>query len=792
VDKLFKKTSLILVALIILSSFTMFFAISKSKNDTLKLDFFSCNDIVDTISNLEMNMTSIVYVQNEQGVWEEYQRLHGNENRIWIGIDKIPENLSNAFIAIEDQRFFKHSGVDWKRTGAAFINWLPNVNILSGNQGGSTLTQQLIKNVTEDNSQDAGRKFREIIRALTIEKMISKQTILEAYLNTISLGNGICGVQVAANYYFNKDVSELSLSECAVIAAITKNPSALEPINHAEGNEKRKQLVLDSMYEQKMITYDEYLDACKEKTVIDNSQKGNFEKEVNSYFIDALIDDLISDIKEKYDCSNETASAMVYNRGYKIYASINPKIQNTMEEVYENTNRYFSQKKNGENIQSSMTIMDYQGHIVGIVGGVGEKKVNRSFNRATSAPRQPGSTMKPLGAYTPALDTGKIYYSSVIKDEPLESYYPDGKPGPKEWYGYYSGNMEISKAIERSANTIPCHIVKSLGVDVSYKFLTEKLHLNHLVESDKNLSSLALGGCSYGVTTMESAAAYAIFGNGGKYFEPKTYFKVEKANGEIEFNSDSVGTQVIKPDTATLMNKLLQGVVYGYQGTGRGISGYNKMKVYAKTGTSSESNDLWMVAGTPYYVGSVWYGFDNNGTVYNQAGAANVWKAVMTEVHKDLEYKEFESLTEIEPQQCCKYTGKLKGDKCYYCGDSYFISGVNNEVCDGNHKEYYSGLTSSSVSSATSSKKENTTSSKTNKNSSVTTSLSPSADVSEVSSGTNHETQSATEDTESTLDNTDNSAPITPTQSEIKTPDASAVSKSETSNTVSKAETTEN
>ncbi len=767
-DKLFKRISVIISAFLIIASIFMFYAVKSSlSKEKIKRDLFSSNDIVNNIKNLELNMTSVVYLQNESGEWEEYQRLHGNENRIWIGINKIPKNLSNAFIAIEDQHFLSHSGVDWKRTGAAFLNWLPNVNILSGNQGGSTLTQQLIKNITSDNSQDAKRKFREIIRALSIEKMLDKETILEAYLNTISLGNGICGVQVAANYYFNKDVSELNLAECASIAAITKNPSKLDPLNHLENNEERRKLVLDCMYEQELISYKEYSKAYDAKIKIDNSQKGILEKKINSYFIDALIENVIDDLSQKYKCSKETASAMLYNGGYKIYATEDAKIQKTIEDVYSNVNKYFYQTRDGENVQSSMTVMDYQGHILGIVGGVGEKTVNRSYNRATSAPRQPGSTMKPIGAYAPALDSGKIYYSSVIEDKPLEKYYPDGKSGPKEWYGYYAGNMTIAKAIERSANTIPCHIVKELGVETSYKFLTQKLKLKHLTKRDKNISALALGGCSYGITSMESAAAYAIFGNGGKFFEPKTYYKIEKSDGSIELIADVKGKQVIHPDTATLMNNLLQGVVYGSQGTGRGISGYNRMKAYAKTGTSQESNDLWMVAGTPYYVGSVWYGFDKNGTVYNAAAAANVWRDVMTEIHKDLEYKEFESLTEMEPQKCCRYTGKLKGDKCYSTEDSYFIRGVNNEVCDGEHSSYYSGYYESSSSSSSSStestptKKKNTKpKSKPKKDKTNDTSSTPKNDTSSSVVSTPNESSSTTSSTtaSSTESSTDNNS----------------------------------
>ncbi|MCQ2454931.1 MAG: transglycosylase domain-containing protein [Clostridia bacterium] len=750
-DKLFKKLSLFLTIIITFSSlFTVFSVLSP--NSESRFDFFEANDIVNNIKNLEMNMTSVIYVQDSQGAWVEYQRLHGNENRIWVSIDKMPKQLINAFIAIEDQRFYSHTGVDWKRTGAAFINWLPNVNILAGNQGGSTLTQQLIKNITSDNEQDAKRKFREIIRALTIEKIMDKKSILEAYLNTISLGNGICGVQVASNYYFNKDVSELSLVECACLAGITKNPSAYNPISFKSNNDERRRLVLDEMNKQGYINDSEYIDAYNAEITIDNTQKKHFEIDINNYFVDALIDDIIADLTVKYDCSTDTASSMLYNGGYKIYATMDREIQSTMENVYSNVPRYFSQRLNGANVQSSMTITDYQGHIVGIVGGAGEKKVNRGLNRATSAPRQPGSTMKPMGVYAPAIDNGTIYYSSIIEDKPLEKYYKDGKPGPKEWYGYYAGNMTVPKAIERSANTIPCHILKDLGVEYSFDFLTKKLGLKHLVENDKNISSLALGGCSYGVTTMESAAAYAVFGNGGIYYEPTTYYKVERPNGEIVLSADSNGQRAIKQDTAYIMNKLLQGVVYGSQGTGSGIRHYSSMKAYAKTGTSSESNDLWMVAGTPYYVGSVWYGFDSNGTIYNQGAAARIWNTVMTDVHKGLEYKEFEGVDELTEVDYCYYSGKLLGPKCYRSAKGYFVSDHQPEVCDGKHVWF------NSESSKTTSKTSSATSSNTSNSSAVTSKPTESA----VESGVVSETSKPNTSVGQTSDSTYETPPIIP------------------------------
>jgi len=678
-EKFMKITAILLVMLIIASSVTL--GIEASKENAF--DFFGYKDIVNNIKNLEINMTSIVYAKNEDGEWEEYQRLHGEENRIWVDYEKIPQTLIDAFISIEDERFYSHVGVDWKRTGSAFLNQF--VKIYSSNQGGSTITQQLIKNLTGDKKQTPKRKLREIARAILIEKKLSKKQILESYLNTISLGNGICGVQVAANYYFNKDVGDLTLLECASIAGITKNPSAYNPEDKLETNKERCKTVLKKMYECEKITYEEYMAALNDDLVLDDSQRDNLEAPVNNYFIDTLISNIVEDLSEKYNCSEKTASAMLYNGGYKIYSTVDLRVQEIMEEYYEDM-KYFSQKasKTKKNVQSAMTIMDYEGHIIGVVGGAGEKTVNRGLNRAVDSPRQPGSTMKPIGVYAPAIDLGIATYSSVYEDSPLENYYPDGKKGPAEWYGYYAGNMSIQKAIERSANTIPCKILKDMGIETSYKFLTEKLGFKHLNDIDKNLASLALGGCAYGITTTESAAAYAIFGNSGKYYKPVTYTVIKDTNDKTVLEDGRV-VQAIKPATATIMNKLLQNVVYGGSGTGRGIASYSKMKAYAKTGTSSESNDLWMVAGTPYYVGSVWYGFDKPQQISNQSAAATLWKNIMKDVHKGLEFKEFELSEDVVEEKYCAYTGKLAGKKCYWKKDGIYLPDIEGVVCDGKH-----------------------------------------------------------------------------------------------------------
>ena len=721
-EKVFKKLTVFLSGLLVITTVFLIFVVPTYIKSERKIDFFSSNQIADNIRNMEINMTSVIYVQNEEGNWEEYQRLHGTENRIWVGIDKVPQYLKDAFIAIEDERFETHSGVDWKRTAAAVGNKLLKFD--SSEFGGSTITQQLIKNVTNDKGRNAMRKFREIVRALLIERKLNKTEILEAYLNTISLGNGICGVQVASNYYFNKDVSELTLTECAALAAITKNPTAYNPESGAEANTLRRRTVLDKMLELEKITYEEYDKAYNTPLVLDNSREDDLELEINSYFVDALIDQVIDDLAEKYNLSTSLASTMFYNGGFKIYATVNPEIQSKMEEVYLDIDTYFPQtvkNDDGEktHVQSAMTVMDYSGHIVGIVGGAGEKTTNRGLNRATDSPRQPGSTMKPIGVYALAIDKDIVNYTSKVLDKPIEHYYDDGKSGPKEWYGYYKGTVKLNYAIRKSMNTVPVRLLQEIGIDNSYDFLVNKLHCEHLVEADKNLAALALGGTNYGLTTTESAAAYAIFGNQGVYHKPTTYYKIERPNGEVVLEYDETGEQVIGKDSATVMNHLLQEVVYGREGTGRGISGYSSMKAYAKTGTSSESNDLWMVAGTPYYVGSVWYGFDLQKEVSNGSAAAKIWKDVMKDVHKGLEKKEFEDSEDVVKKGIGYYKKNGRMDNPIYLdGSSSGTSSVESSEVSSNASSVTSSAVSSEQTATTSS--ENTTTSSTSASESST------------------------------------------------------------------------
>lgn len=624
------------------------------------------------LNELALNFTTTIYVDDGNGNYTEYQRLHGEFNRIWTAYDKvaidnkdpeykgIPQNLVNAFVAIEDKRFFSHSGVDWKRTISAFANMF--LHFYSSNQGGSTITQQLVKNLTDDRSQKASRKVREIMRARYLESHYSKETIIECYLNTIAMGHGIYGVEVASNYYFGKSVNELTLNECACLAAITKGPSYYAPDDNPEANEKRRKAVLSEMKDQGYISDSEYEAALAEQLNIVASKDVLNESEINSYFVDALIEDVINDLVEKYGYEKNHASKNFYSGGYKIYATLDTKVQDNLEKVFNDTS-YAVKGKDGKTMQGAMTVMDYEGHVKGLVGEIGEKTNNRGFNRATDAVRQPGSTMKPIAAYAPAIEQDIINYSSIVNDSAVNY---NGWT-PVNWYKSYWGNITVQYALERSVNTIPVFLVNKLGAQTSFDFLTQKLGVTTLTSEDVNLSPLGMGGTNGGLTTIESAAAYAVFGNGGLYYKPVLYTKVLNQRDEVVLSNSSEPSMAVSEDTATVMNHLLRNVVYGAHGTGTAAAGYiPNMKIYAKTGTSNDQNDLWFVGGTPYYVASCWCGYDTQQPIpSSKSGVAlKMWGNVMSGIHSGLAEKEFADSSYAVSRYYCNETGKLATTAC--------------------------------------------------------------------------------------------------------------------------------
>lgn len=594
------------------------------------------------------SQTSIIYAYDSEGKVQELRRLHGEENRIWVDFDEIPERLQWAFICLEDKRFYEHSGVDWIRTIAVFIK--PSYE----GQGASTITQQLIKNLTDHNENTYYRKFYEILRALNFEKNFSKKDILEAYLNTASLGAGCYGVKTAAETYFGKTLDELTISECATIAGITKAPYSLNPYVDYEACMERRDDCLFYMHDQEKITDEEYEEALNEKIKVKEysaSEEEDTEEEIEiiSWYEEYVIDEVIADLQDKYGYEYNEAWRKVYYGGLNIYAAVDIDVQETVEYIYENRVDFphVGYDINGNEAQSAITIMDYQGRIAAIVGGCDKKTANRAFNRATDemAKRQPGSSIKPLSVYAPALDMGIIKDGkTVVLDKAIIH---KGEVWPQNYEGD-NGSEEyvtVYEAVGRSLNTVPARIIdEMLPLDTCYAYANNKFHLN-LTTADMTMSGMACGGTHTGVTTLEMAAAYAVFGNGGRYFEPYSYYKVTDRNGNVILdNTKNEPEQAISESAADTMLDILKNVTTAGYGTGYGskVPGFD---TFSKSGTTSDNYDKWFCAGTPYYVTAIWFGFDYNEDT-SFARGKTIFSTVFDAIHEDLEWKGFYEVKE--------------------------------------------------------------------------------------------------------------------------------------------------
>lgn len=624
------------------------------------------------------DQTTIVYAMDEENKPVEIAKLHGEQNRVWVELEDMSEWMSKAFIAIEDKRFYDHKGVDWfSMTLGIARSFITNDGQM---RGASTLTQQLIKNLTGEAGRNINRKYYEILAALNLEKYYDKDEILEAYLNTIYLSHNCYGVQTAAETYFGKDVSELNLAECASIAVITQTPAKNDPLWQPENNKIRQEWCLGRMLEEGIITQEQYDEAMAYELVFTNSEKyvaehdekieSATDNEIQSYYVDYVISSVIKDLKEQ-GYSRYEATRMIYSGGLRIYSAVDMNIQEILEDVYVHRTNFPSEKvSNADDAsQSAMTIMDYSGRIVAMVGGAGEKTGNRSNNRAVSAVRQPGSSIKPLSIYTPGIEEDYITWSSKIMNYGITwkgRRWPDnfgGDPGSPDRY------VTAQYAIAISYNTVPARLLMKMGFEMSYNYLTEKFHITTMVDGEDSVSPSALvtGGSNGGVTTLEMAAAFATFGNGGKYYQPYCYTKVTDSTGEniILQKDTSKYEQVISPETAYVMNQMMQTVIYGSMGTGRGY-GVDGFKTFAKSGTTTNNNDRWMCAGTPYYVSAVWFGYDYNKEIRASGNPAGlIYKTVMDRVHENLAPKSFEKYTDdVVQRSYCTVTGLLAGDNC--------------------------------------------------------------------------------------------------------------------------------
>jgi penicillin-binding protein 1A len=643
-----------------------------------------------------MSLSSFIYYQDkETGAWKEFQNVHGEQNRILVDFDEMSPYLWQAAVAVEDKRFFQHEGVDWRRTLGAVKELITG----DGSYGGSTITQQVLKNMTKDNMPYVNRKVREIFRALEFEKNYKdygKEYILELYLNTIFLGQSCYGVQTAAQFYFGKDAKDLDLAESACLIAITNNPSLYGPmynitytredgtkVTPRELNKNRQEMILDLMAADDIINPETGLpyitkaqaEAAKAEVLqfADGStsaeeivEKAVGKIEINSWFVDKVIQDVVQGLQEEYNITKDEAYTRLYNSGYRIYTTLDPDIQALAESIYEDRSNLDVTSRNGQQLQSAITILDpYTADIVAMVGKVGEKDRNLGWNCAT-AKRQVGSSMKPLTAYAPALDAGVITQGSVFDNYPVQEL--NGTPWPKNSPNTYTGFTTVRTGVQKSINTIAVQALQSVGVEEAYRFATENLNLG-LVADDMVVGALGMGGLTRGLNTVEMAAAYACFVNNGVYNEPRTYVRVtrvDNATGQevTVLENESESHVAMKETTAYLMTDMLKNAVSS--GTG-GQARFGGMHIAGKTGTTNDNKDRYFVGFTPYYVAAVWTGYEAPERIsYSGNPAITMWKKVMEPLHMDLPDKDFDNkpATGLTTIKVCLDSGMLPSAAC--------------------------------------------------------------------------------------------------------------------------------
>lgn len=664
------------------------------------------------LSAMSLNYSSFVYVDDEAGNATEYMTIHADENRVWASLSDIPAYMKTAQVCIEDHRFCEHSGVDWRTTLNAVLKLFSG-----GSGGGSTMTQQLIKNITEDNDYSILRKVREIFTALNLEKKYSKQQILEAYLNVVNYGGQNEGVEAAAQAYFGKSIGECTLAECALIAGITQNPSQYNPLIFPDEAKTRAQTVLDRMWElsdgidngdnQELvissemegqlapITEEEYNQATAELAAMtfDGNQSQETEsveeqQDVNdwNWYIDTMFEDIVADLMDTYGYSYDIAVDMIYNSGLEIHSAMDPQIQTDLENMF----------VSGENmpedpdIQAGLFVMDpYTGRVIAVVGSRDEREGVRLYNNATDATRQPGSSFKPLSVYSLGIETGEITYGSVLNDIPVPGYFGEGstQEGPQNVSRQYTGAMNVDEAIEVSQNAPAAWLAQTLTPESCYEWLTQKLHFTTLTEEDSHsLSAMALGGMSYGVTVREMTAAFCVFANGGYYYEPYTYTYVKDHDGNVILdNRDNTGEQVMSTENATVMNKLLHRPVEGYNGTAANIMYDIGVDMFAKTGTTDDAYDLTFMGGTNFCVAGIWNGYEYSAELYDSNTCKVTWRAVIEYLANNYDWsgKEWVLSDNVSQYAFCRSSGKLAGTNCYDTAYGWYDNNNLPGRCNG-------------------------------------------------------------------------------------------------------------
>ena len=634
---------------------------------------------------------SVVVDQNGAVIAE----LSGDEKRKIISLEDMADYLPKAYVAMEDERFYQHSGVDLKRTAGAILQTL----LGNSSYGGSTITQQLVKNLTQDDERSglAGimRKVREWAKAYQVERMISKDQILELYLNILYVGGegNLHGVELGAEYYFNKSAKDLTLAECAYMAGINSSPSRYNPFDETKDNteliKNQTKVALNKMNELGYInSQEEYNAAIAEVDAGLNFQKGEIATTSSySYHTEAVLDQVIDQVMEEKGWSQQLAENYVYSSGLTIYSTVDANIQTQMEEEFakdkyivngRDVDSETGEKKN-DHSQAAMVVIDYKtGNVVGTVGGLGEKTESIGLNRATQSVRQTGSSIKPIAVVAPALQEKVITASTVYMDQETDF---GGNYIPKNQSGYTNQNVNIRYFIAKSLNVPAVKIMRELSPSKSIEYLN-KMGLSHINADEDADLSLALGGTTNGATPLEMAAAYSTIANDGVYITPTFYTKVVDSSGNTVLTPKQEQTRVISEQNAYIVKSILQEPVKsGGTATYCAISG---MDVAAKTGTTDDDYDRWLCGFTPYYAGACWFGYDQPETVhYSGNPAGNIWDGVMTTIHKDLENATFTRPSGIVEQTVCRTTGCLATTGCNNKYTEIFTQDNLPEQCEG-------------------------------------------------------------------------------------------------------------
>ena len=656
------------------------------------LGFFGNMQSLDIDSIISNSSSQVVYIDSK-GNERPLTTLSAEQNRIWVDFDDIPQDMKDAFVSIEDERFYSHSGFDMRRTFKAFLVFVKNK--LTGGEttfGGSTITQQLVKNLTQKTERTAARKIQEISRSVNLEKRLSKDKILELYLNSIYLSQGCNGVQAASHKFFGKPVSELSLAECASIAGITQYPTLYDPLINPENNKKKQEIVLSKMLELGYITKEEHDEAMGEELVFaEFDESALVTGTIHSYFVDQIAYDVLEGLQE-LGYTESIAKKMLYSGGLKIVSTIDPSVQKAMEKVFENTDN-FPNSTGNDPAQSAMVVMDpYTGQVKGMVGGVGKKSGNLVLNRATQTLRQPGSSIKPIAVYAPAIERGIINAADIYDDKAI-SY---GDWTPRNYDHTYSGKVSIRTAVRKSLNTIPVQVLDEMGANASYNFLSQKLGVSSLVKnragsdgkvySDIGLSQLALGGLTDGISVIEMTAAYTPFVNRGIFTKPYCFTSVVDSKGNELLSNKPKQTIALSEQTAYVMSRLLSEVVS--YGTGGGAQLASGMYTAGKTGTTSDSHDRWFVGYTPHYVGAVWYGYDIPRPMTHSGNPSiRAWKMVMDEINSGKSKISPAVPKGVKSVSYCAETGLLSGEHCGENVTSFWFTEGNapKETCKSKH-----------------------------------------------------------------------------------------------------------